>query len=101
MKKLFLALPSFSLKDFLCLLLFLVCFQAQSDEIKNEAAGAERVQNGVKLQADELNLRVQFYANSTVRVLKWSSAGVPPRAPDLTSLPDHGKEPTDAWPEKV
>jgi alpha-D-xyloside xylohydrolase len=34
-----------------------------------------RVQNGVQLTAGDLNVRVQFYAEGTVRVVKWPAGG--------------------------
>jgi alpha-D-xyloside xylohydrolase len=34
-----------------------------------------RLQNGVELQSGNLNVRVQFYAEGTVRVVKWPAGG--------------------------
>jgi alpha-D-xyloside xylohydrolase len=39
--------------------------------------GVQRVQNGVQLAAGDLNVRVRFYSENTVRVLKWTHGGTP------------------------
>jgi alpha-D-xyloside xylohydrolase len=35
----------------------------------------ERIQNGVQVTAGDLNVRVQFYSQSTIRVVKWLARG--------------------------
>jgi len=35
----------------------------------------QRIQNGVQLAAGDLNVKVQFYSESTVRVVKWPAGG--------------------------
>jgi alpha-D-xyloside xylohydrolase len=35
----------------------------------------ERIPNGVQLTASDLNVRVQFYSEGTVRVVKWTAGG--------------------------
>jgi len=37
--------------------------------------GVQRIQNGVQLAAGDLNVKVQFYAEGTVRVMKWPVGG--------------------------
>jgi len=37
----------------------------------------ERVQNGVQLATGDLNVKVQFYSESIVRVVKWPAGGTP------------------------
>src|SRR6266496_2339813 len=36
-----------------------------------------RIANGVQLTTGDLNVKIQFYSNDTVRVLKWTAAGTP------------------------
>jgi alpha-D-xyloside xylohydrolase len=43
-------------------------------------ARVQRIQNGVQLNAGGLNVRAQFYADNTVRVVKWLTGGPPARA---------------------
>jgi alpha-D-xyloside xylohydrolase len=37
--------------------------------------GIERIQNGVQLKTGDMNVKVQFYAEGIVRVLKWPAGG--------------------------
>jgi alpha-D-xyloside xylohydrolase len=37
----------------------------------------KRIANGVQLTSGYLNVKVQFYSNDTVRVLKWTAGGTP------------------------
>ncbi|MGD0787986.1 MAG: TIM-barrel domain-containing protein [Terracidiphilus sp.] len=58
-----------------------VC-QDNSREAKDTHAAAattkiERIQNGVQLAAGDLNVKVQFYSEGTVRVVKWPAGGTP------------------------
>jgi alpha-D-xyloside xylohydrolase len=58
-------------------------------------AQVQRVQNGVLLNAGDLHVQVQFYADDTVRVLKWRTGGTPEKAslvviqPNLPDLNIH------------
>jgi alpha-D-xyloside xylohydrolase len=40
-----------------------------------QAPKIERIRNGVQLTAGDLNVRVQFYSEGTVRVVKWPAGG--------------------------
>ncbi|HTP85346.1 MAG TPA: TIM-barrel domain-containing protein [Bryobacteraceae bacterium] len=40
-------------------------------------AAADRIPNGVQLSTEKMNVKVQFYSPTTVRVLKWTAAGKP------------------------
>src|SRR5208282_580095 len=40
----------------------------------------ERIPNGVQMSSTTLNVRVQFYADDIVRVLKWRPDGTPVKA---------------------
>jgi alpha-D-xyloside xylohydrolase len=35
------------------------------------------IENGIQLETEEINLKIQFYANNIVRVVKWESGGSP------------------------
>ena len=35
------------------------------------------IQNGIQLETEEINLKVQFYANNIVRIVKWEPGGSP------------------------
>ena len=51
----------------------------------------QRIQNGVQLQAGKLNVKVQFYADDQVRVVKWVPGGTSQKASLVviqTNLPD-------------
>jgi alpha-D-xyloside xylohydrolase len=51
----------------------------------------QRIQNGVQLNAAALNVKVQFYADDIVRVVKWAPDGTPAKASLAviqTNLPD-------------
>jgi hypothetical protein len=55
------------------------------------AAQVQRFQNGVLLNNGNLHVKVQFYADDTVRVLKWGPGGIPEKASLVviqTNLPD-------------
>jgi alpha-D-xyloside xylohydrolase len=55
------------------------------------APQVQRVQNGVLLNTGNLHVKVQFYADDTVRVLKWGPGGTPEKASLVviqTNLPD-------------
>jgi alpha-D-xyloside xylohydrolase len=43
----------------------------------SQTPGVQRLPNGVQLSADKANVRVQFYSERTVRVVKWPAAGKP------------------------
>jgi alpha-D-xyloside xylohydrolase len=66
----------------LCTLLCSAVCQSNSQEPKepqanNLAPKIERVQNGVQLATGDLNVKVQFYSESIVRVVKWPAGGTP------------------------
>ena len=51
----------------------------------------KRIQNGVQLNTGKLNVKVQFYADDQVRVVKWLPGGTPEKASLVviqTNLPD-------------
>ena len=51
----------------------------------------QRIPNGVQMNSATLNVRVQFYADDIVRVLKWRPDGTPAKASLVviqTNLPD-------------
>ena len=55
------------------------------------AGQAKRIQNGVELKTGKLNVKVQFYADDQVRVVKWAPGGTPKKASLVviqTNLPD-------------
>ncbi len=57
----------------------------------NQPPPVQHIQNGVQLQSGKLNVKVQFYADDVVRVLKWSSGGTSAKASLVviqTNLPD-------------
>jgi alpha-D-xyloside xylohydrolase len=62
----------------LCIALFLCVFTAicQSNTPAATAPPAiERIQNGVQMRTGDLNVKVQFYAEGIVRVVKWPASG--------------------------
>ena len=66
--------------SFLCLNVLLVSCQTKPSAPKDAQAQqppspVQRVQNGVQLNTAALNVKVQFYAADTVRVLKWLPNG--------------------------
>jgi alpha-D-xyloside xylohydrolase len=67
------------LLSILCLDLLLVSCQTKSSVSKtppvNQPLPVQRIQNGVQLNTAALNVKVQFYADDIVRVLKWSPNG--------------------------
>jgi alpha-D-xyloside xylohydrolase len=78
--KFFPSLPrAVALFGVLCLSLVLVSCQTKSPASKappvNQPLPVQRIQNGVQLNAAALNVKVQFYADDTVRVIKWLPGG--------------------------
>jgi alpha-D-xyloside xylohydrolase len=67
------------LLSFLCLGLLLVSCQTKPSVAKappvNQPLPVQRIQNGVQLNTAALNVKVQFYADDTVRVVKWLPGG--------------------------
>ncbi|MGO9316262.1 MAG: TIM-barrel domain-containing protein [Terracidiphilus sp.] len=62
----------------LCISLFLCVFPAVCQSSFSAAPvppAIERIQNGVQLKTGDLNLKVQFYAEGIVRVVKWPAGG--------------------------
>src|SRR6478672_7090547 len=43
----------------------------------SQKPAVRRILNGVQLTSGNLNVKVQFYSNDTVRVLKWMTGGTP------------------------
>jgi alpha-D-xyloside xylohydrolase len=81
---------SFGLLTLLCLSLGLVSCQTRCPFAPARPA-VERLQNGVQLTAGRQNVRVQFYAEDRVRVLKWVAGGTAQKASLVviqTNLPD-------------
>ena len=62
-------LPTFAL--FATGLCFVLCLNAQA---------VQRIQNGAQLTSGDLNVRVQFYSEGTVRVVKWPAGGTSEKA---------------------
>lgn len=63
-----------------CFVLSLVTFAGTPTAFSSqsgETAKIQHIRNGVELTGGELNFRVQFYAEGTVRVTKWPSGGTP------------------------
>lgn len=64
----------------------LIAFQAS---VPVSADG--KIPNGVQIRAGELNIKAQFYADDTVRVVKWVSGGSPEKEQNLVvikAMPD-------------
>ena len=62
----------------LCMVFFLCVFPAVCQSNSSAAPappGVQRIQNGVQLAAGDLNVKVQFYAEGIVRVVKWPAGG--------------------------
>ena len=71
-------LSSASRFEALFVVLFLGVFPAISQSNSPAVSappGIERIQNGVQLKTGDLNVKVQFYAEGIVRVVKWPSGG--------------------------
>ena len=97
MKKIFLfALRPTALLCILGLSFGLTSCQTKCCAPKDAQAGqtpshVKRIQNGVELKTGRLNVRVQFYADDCVRVLKWVAGGTSEKASLIviqTNLPD-------------
>jgi alpha-D-xyloside xylohydrolase len=72
-----------------CLCLLLV--SCQTKQPAPEVVQAQRVQNGVQLNTGKLNVKVQFYADNVVRVVKWAPGGTSEKTGLVviqTNLPD-------------
>jgi alpha-D-xyloside xylohydrolase len=50
-------------------------FSQSSAQPSADAPAVQRIQNGIQLTAGNLNVKVQFYAEGTVRILKWPTGG--------------------------
>ncbi len=62
----------------LCIALFLCVFPAICQSTSSAAPtppAIERIQNGIQLKTGDLNVKVQFYAEGIVRVVKWPAGG--------------------------
>ena len=62
---------------FLALIYVFIAFQCTSDY-----PFVSYIENGIQLETGEINLKVQFYADNIVHVVKWGSGG----SPDKQSL---------------
>ena len=72
-----------------CLNILLVSCRTQP--AATQTAQVQRVQNGVQLNTGNLHVKVQFYADDTVRVLKWQAGGTPKKVSLVvieTNVPD-------------
>jgi alpha-D-xyloside xylohydrolase len=49
-------------------------------QVKPPLSEAQRIQNGVLLKTGDLNVKVQFYADNVVRVIKWTPNGTSEKA---------------------
>ncbi|HEY5505795.1 MAG TPA: TIM-barrel domain-containing protein, partial [Sedimentisphaerales bacterium] len=89
MKPLSLALRTTAL---LCILgLSFALASCQTKPSASKAVQVKHVQNGVELKAGKLNVKVQFYADDTVRVIKWLPGGTSEKTSLVviqTNLPD-------------
>ena len=81
--------------SFICLSFVLVSCQTKSPASKappvNQPLPVQRIPNGVQLNTAVLNVRVQFYADDTVRVIKWLPGGTSEKSSLVviqTNLPD-------------
>ena len=55
------------------------------------ALESQRIPNGVQLNTGDLNVKVQFYADDIVRVVKWRTGGTPEKSSLVviqTNVPD-------------
>ena len=76
--------------------ILLVSCQTKPAAFKGEPATAplsqaQRIQNGVQLKTGDLNVKVQFYADNVVRVVKWRTGGTSDKASLVviqTNVPD-------------
>jgi alpha-D-xyloside xylohydrolase len=62
----------------LCMVFFLSIFSAvcqSNSPVTPAPLGVQRIQNGVQLAVGDLNVKVQFYAEGIVRVVKWPTGG--------------------------
>ena len=81
--------------SFICLGFVLASCQTKSPAAKappvNQPLPVQRIQNGVQLNTAALNVKVQFYADDTVRVIKWLPGGTSEKSSLVviqTNLPD-------------
>ena len=90
-RRCFSVLRATTLFSFVCLSLCLISCQTKSPASKAMPPTVQRIQNGVQLNTGKLNVRVQFYADDRVRVVKWVPGGTPQKASLAviqTNLPD-------------
>ncbi len=83
------------LLSLLCLDLLWVSCQTESSESNAPPADqpntVQRIRNGVRLNAGKLNVKVQFYADDSVRVVRWLRGGTSQKSSLVvieTNLPD-------------
>ncbi len=89
MKMHFFGLRSVILLGAFCLNVLLV--SCRTGPVVPPGAQVQRIQNGVVLNTAALHVKVQFYADDTVRVLKWRTGGTSEKASLVviqTNVPD-------------
>jgi alpha-D-xyloside xylohydrolase len=59
-----------------------LCFALIGFQCSTQNTKVQQIKNGVQLESDKLNLKIQFYANNIVRIVKW----LPNVTPDSLSL---------------
>jgi len=70
-----------------------ICMQCSKPETT-----VRRIQNGIFLETATLNLKVQFYADKIIRIIKWLPGGTPEKLSlivlpkDIPDLPVHFQE---------
>jgi alpha-D-xyloside xylohydrolase len=57
-----------------------VLASCQTESSASKVVQIKRIQNGVELKTDRLNVKVQFYADDRVRVVKWAPGGTSQKA---------------------
>lgn len=62
-------------------------------QVSIPVAAAEKIQNGIQIKAEGLNVKAQFYADDTVRIVKWVPGG--------SAEKEHSLVVTKAVPEKL
>ena len=80
----------------LCMNFLLVSCQMKSSAPKDAQvtplqSQTQHIRNGIQLKTGDLNVKVQFYADNVVRVVKWTPQGTPEKASLIvvqTNVPD-------------
>ncbi len=50
-----------------------ICPHSNNAQVKPPLSQAQRIQNGILWKTGDLNVKVQFYADNVVRVVKWTT----------------------------